>query len=155
ILWLGERDARTVMTAFDVFVISSCKEGLPYVVLEAMSAGLPVVATDTAGVESLVERGVNGVVVPCGDCEAFADALVDLVLDPAKILRMGRVSAERASQFTTEAMVTRTLSLYLGVPETRPAFERPQSPRAPAGATASAAVWPEDRAPQFTPAGVP
>src|SRR5205814_9009851 len=49
ILWLGERDARTVMTAFDVFAISSCKEGLPYVVLEAMSAGLPVVATDTAG----------------------------------------------------------------------------------------------------------
>jgi len=50
VLWLGERDARGVIAAFDVFAISSRKEGLPYVVLEAMSAGLPIVATTSAGV---------------------------------------------------------------------------------------------------------
>jgi glycosyltransferase involved in cell wall biosynthesis len=153
ILWLGERDARTIMAGFDVFAISSCKEGLPYVVLEAMSAGLPVVATDTAGVESLVEPGVNGAVVPCGDSDAFADALIDLVQDPAKIEHMGRASAGHASWFTTDAMVERTLALYHEASDTRTERQRPV--RIPNGAAASAALWSDNRMPEFAPAGVP
>ena len=118
VLWLGERDARTVVAGFDVFAISSCKEGLPYVVLEAMSAALPVVATDTAGVESLVESGVNGAVVPCGDFEAFAAALVDLGNDPRKVERQGRASLARVARFSIDAMVDGTLALYAGADAT-------------------------------------
>lgn len=114
IIWLGERDARTLMAGFDVFAIPSCMEGLPYVVLEAMSAGLPVVATDTAGVESLVTTGVNGVVVPSGDAVAFGEALVSLVRDPAKLARCGRASLERVARFTINAMVDKTLAMYAG-----------------------------------------
>src|SRR5439155_1334485 len=64
VIWLGERDSHSVLAGFDVFAISSRKEGLPYVILEAMSAALPVVATETSGVEILVKTGTNGVVVP-------------------------------------------------------------------------------------------
>lgn len=117
ILWLGERDARTVMAGFDVFAISSCKEGLPYVVLEAMSAGLPVVATDTAGVESMVEPGVNGTVVKSGDADAFAEALVDLARDPQKLGRYGRASLDKVRLFTTDEMVEKTLAVYVWVPQ--------------------------------------
>jgi glycosyltransferase involved in cell wall biosynthesis len=114
--WLGERDARTVMAGFDVFAIPSCKEGLPYVVLEAMSAGLPVVATDTAGVESLVTTGVNGVVVPCGDVAALGAALVAVARDRETIARFGAASLRRVARFTVEAMVDRTLAAYRGEP---------------------------------------
>jgi glycosyltransferase involved in cell wall biosynthesis len=82
IIWLGECDARTFLAGFDLFAISSQKEGLPYVVLEAMLTGLPVVATASAGLEILVEPDVNGSVVEMGNVTAFAAALVPLLRDP-------------------------------------------------------------------------
>ena len=117
VLWLGERDVSTVLAAFDVFAMSSCKEGLPYVVLEAMAAGLPVVATATAGVESLVQTGRNGTVVPCGDVDAFARAIVALANDPDAVARYGQASLEHVGKFTIDAMVERTLGEYLKVLE--------------------------------------
>jgi glycosyltransferase involved in cell wall biosynthesis len=112
VLWLGERPADSVLAAFDVFAMSSRKEGLPYVVLEAMAAGLPVVATDSSGVDSLVSGGVNGVVVPRGDAASFGDALATLVADPALRGRYGQASLARIQNFTIDAMVDRTLALY-------------------------------------------
>src|SRR5207237_6704923 len=85
IIWLGERDARGVLAGFDVFALSSRKEGLPYVVLEAMAAGLPVVATASSGVEILVEPDVNGTVVPRDDAAAFAAAMRALAADPHRV----------------------------------------------------------------------
>ena len=153
ILWLGERDARTIMAGFDVFAISSCKEGLPYVVLEAMSAGLPVVATDTAGVESLVEPGVNGAVVPCGDSDAFADALIDLVQDPAKIEHMGRASAGTCVVVHDGRDGRKDACALPRCLRTRTERQRPFA--SPNGAAASAALWSDDRMPEFAPAGIP
>jgi len=112
IVWLGERDARGVMAGFDLFAISSRKEGLPYVVLESMAAGLPIVATSSAGVEILVQDGVNGYVVPPGDGEAFGDALVRLVTDGQRLADFGEASLRRAARFTIETMVERTRRLY-------------------------------------------
>jgi glycosyltransferase involved in cell wall biosynthesis len=114
VLWLGERDARGVLAAFDVFALASRKEGLPYVVLEAMAAGLPVVATESAGVEILVEPGHNGAVVPRDDVAAFAASLAQLAGDLARRARMGEASRARAARFTVEAMVDRTLAAYHG-----------------------------------------
>ncbi len=95
VLWLGERDARGLLAGFDVFALASRKEGLPYVVLEAMAAGLPVVATTSAGVEILVEPGVNGAVVPVGDAVAFGTALAALAIDPALRARQGQAAPPR------------------------------------------------------------
>jgi glycosyltransferase involved in cell wall biosynthesis len=110
--WLGERDARTVLAGFDVFAISSRKEGLPYAVLEAMAAGQPVVATSSAGVEILVTTGYNGHVVAPGDYDAFARGLTQLATDPALLARYGAASLARAGEFTVDAMVDRTLAAY-------------------------------------------
>jgi glycosyltransferase involved in cell wall biosynthesis len=112
IAWLGERDARQVFTAFDLFAISSRKEGLPYVVLEAMSAGLPIVATESSGVEILVEHGSNGMVVPAGDVNGFAAAMIDIIRDPQRRARFGVASQQKCKLFTVERMVGQTLAAY-------------------------------------------
>lgn len=117
IRWLGERDARTVLAGFDAFALASRKEGLPYVVLEAMMAGLPIVATSSAGVEILIEPGVNGTVVRPGDAPAFAAALAELASDPARLARYGVASRQRANAFTIDAMVDATLLAYRAAAE--------------------------------------
>ncbi|HEY8666897.1 MAG TPA: glycosyltransferase family 4 protein [Tepidisphaeraceae bacterium] len=113
IIWLGERDAREVLAAFDIFALSSRKEGLPYVVLEAMAAGLPVVATSSAGVEILIEPGVSGNVIAPNDAIAFGDALARLSCDGGLRHRFGQAALERAGRFSVDAMVDRTLVAYL------------------------------------------
>jgi RraA family protein len=112
ILWLGECDGKAVLPAFDLFAIASRKEGLPYVVLEALAAGLPILATASAGVELLVRHGGNGWVVPPDRPEAFGDALGDLLSDPRRLARFGRASRVTASRFTTKGMVDRTIAAY-------------------------------------------
>lgn len=108
----GARDARGVLAAFDVFALSSRKEGLPYVVLEAMAAGLPVVATSSAGVEVLVGPGENGSVVPADDAPAFASALAALASQEGLRDAYGEASRRRAARFTIDAMVDGTLAAY-------------------------------------------
>ncbi len=114
ILWLGERDARTVLAAFDAFALSSRKEGLPYVILEAMAAGLPIVATTSAGVEILVEPNVSGAVCPPDDARAFGDAIQQVIGDAGRLAAYARASFERSKLFTLDAMVEGTLGAYRG-----------------------------------------
>lgn len=112
VIWLGERDARTVLAGFDLFALSSRKEGLPYVVLEAMATGLPVVATESSGVEILIKTGSNGVVVPRDDVQAFGNALATIATDPNLMMAMATASKIRSQAFTIDAMVDATLALY-------------------------------------------
>jgi glycosyltransferase involved in cell wall biosynthesis len=113
VVWLGERDARDVFAGFDMFALSSRKEGLPYVVLEALVMGLPVVATSSAGVELLVTTGENGAVVAPGDDVAFGRALAETAADRERMRRYGVVSRERAARLTVGAMAERTLAVYV------------------------------------------
>jgi RraA family protein len=110
--WAGELDAKEVLPAFDLFALPSRKEGLPYVVLEALAARLPVVATSAAAVELLVAPGENGLVVPPDRPPLFADALSDLLSDPLRLERLGHGSLARSSRFSAERMVDRTLAEY-------------------------------------------
>ena len=112
VAWLGERDAREVLAGFDLMALASRKEGLPYVILEAMAAGLPVVATASAGVEILVEPGVTGAVVPRDDAAAFGRALAELACDGGRRSAWGEASRARAARFTIDKMVDRTLATY-------------------------------------------
>jgi glycosyltransferase involved in cell wall biosynthesis len=112
VIFLGSRDARSVLAGFDLFAIASRKEGLPYVVLEAMVARLPVVATSSSGVEILVIPGSNGIVVPPDNIEAFGKGLIDLVTNPQKLERAAIAARERVLQFSIDAMVDATLNVY-------------------------------------------
>lgn len=80
---LGPRkDVPRLMSACDAFVLGSWAEGLPNVVMEAMHAGRPVVATDVGGVAELVQHGESGFVVPARDARALADAMQQVMARP-------------------------------------------------------------------------
>jgi len=89
-------------------------------VLEAMTAGLPVVASAVNGTPEAVEQGVTGYLVPPGDSEALAERLAALAADPAARRRMGenarQVAAER---FGADQMVERLTSCTARLPEAR------------------------------------
>ena len=93
----GERaDVPELLADSDVFVLSSRSEGLPVSVLEAMAAGLPVVASRVGGLDELVVDGETGILVPSGDHEALAAALTRMVEDRGLRRRFGGAGRSRA-----------------------------------------------------------
>jgi glycosyltransferase involved in cell wall biosynthesis len=107
--WLGYRDdIPAVMRSLDLLVLPSLVEGAPNVVLEAMAASLPVVATAASGTPELVADGETGWLVPPGDSHHLAAALVDALSEPERLRRAGmagRARAERSHRL--ERMVDR------------------------------------------------
>ncbi|MFZ5891200.1 MAG: glycosyltransferase family 4 protein [Myxococcota bacterium] len=106
--WLGElADLREFLDTLDIFVLVAEPAGCPNASLEAMAGGLPLIATDVGGMGEQVVDGVSGRLVPRGDAEAFARALVELASRPELRVEFGRKSRERAEQrFSLERMVT-------------------------------------------------
>jgi glycosyltransferase involved in cell wall biosynthesis len=82
----------------DVFVLCSLWEGMPGSVLEAMAAGIPVVATRVSGTDETVVDGETGLLVAPGDADALAGALQQVLQDPAARVRMGRAGLERVQR---------------------------------------------------------
>ena len=106
-------DVPSRLAGSDVFVLASGWEALPLSILEAMRAGLPVVASDVGGVSESVTDGVTGFLVPKGDKAVLADRLVRLMGDAALRRKMGlagRAAYER--EFSFEVMYRRTLKIY-------------------------------------------
>jgi glycosyltransferase involved in cell wall biosynthesis len=112
---LGNRgDVPGVLASADVFVLSSSSEGFPVSILEAMAAGLPVVATDVGGVAESAVDGETGLLVPPGDPGALAAALDRLLTDGALRLRLGAAGRERARRHFDLAGFRRAhVELYL------------------------------------------
>jgi glycosyltransferase involved in cell wall biosynthesis len=111
---LGERkDVPSLLADADVFVLASRSEGLPLSVIEAMAAGLPVVASDVGGLRELVRDGETGALVPPGDPAALADALRPLLADRELRRRLGTAGRERAKTlFDVSAFRRANLELY-------------------------------------------
>ena len=82
------------MRFWDVFVLSSLYEGLPYALLEAMAAGIPMVATRVPGVEKVIEDGETGLLVDPASPNALADAVERLLLAPQEARWMARMARE-------------------------------------------------------------
>ena len=113
--WWGECDGPSAMSSFDIFALSSEYEGFPYVLLEAMYLGLPVVTTEIGGASELVGSTSSGMVVPVGDTGAFAAALSSLIGSQILRIKFGTAARISASAFSIERMVNELLDVYTNV----------------------------------------
>jgi glycosyltransferase involved in cell wall biosynthesis len=112
--FLGTRDdVPRFMPHFDLLWLASGFEGLPNVVMEAMAAGVPVVASDIPGTRELVVSGETGYLVPLGDRAAYAKFAHKILEDPTLRARLGAAGRKRIeSEFTVDAMVAAHAALY-------------------------------------------
>jgi glycosyltransferase involved in cell wall biosynthesis len=101
------------MRASDLFIHSSRQEGFSNSILEAMAAGLPVVACDVGGNAEAVTAGVTGRLAPKEDHAALAAAIAYVLRDPAAMKAMGEAGRKRVSEiFSTKNMVDGVETLY-------------------------------------------
>ena len=109
----GRTDIRDWLERADVFVHTSRWEGFGIVLLEAMLAGLPVVATRVSAVPEVVADGETGLLVEPGDDAALAEALGALLADPGRATALGEAGRMRArEEFSVARMAERTLAVY-------------------------------------------
>jgi glycosyltransferase involved in cell wall biosynthesis len=115
--FLGERrDTPGLLSAFDIYVLPSFSEGMNLTLLEAMGAGLPVVASRVGGNVEIVEDGNTGYLFPSGNVDALSELLGRLVSEPERRVQMGQSGRERVlRQFDQRVMMQHYLSLYRGV----------------------------------------
>lgn len=112
--WLGQRkDVPSLLKILDVFLLTSCWEGFPLVILEAMAAGVPVVATDIFGTREAVLQGECGWLAAPGDVDSLANFVVNLLQDTVQAERFAAKARERLTEvFTREKMLDEIQALY-------------------------------------------
>jgi glycosyltransferase involved in cell wall biosynthesis len=111
--WVTGDRKRELLREAGIYVLPSYIEGMPMSILEAMAAGLPVVATPVGGVPELVRPGLDGYIVPAGDPASLAGALARLLGDGEQRRRMGERGCQRvAAHFTPEKILSQVEALY-------------------------------------------
>jgi glycosyltransferase involved in cell wall biosynthesis len=114
VAFLGQRDdTHELMQAMDVFVLPSLSEGIPLVVLEAMVAGVPVLASRVGGIPEVIEDGATGMLVEAGNEVELANRcgmLLDHIDTAVQISKSARQRVE--AHFSVEVMVDRVAHLY-------------------------------------------
>ncbi|HKV45504.1 MAG TPA: glycosyltransferase family 4 protein [bacterium] len=115
VAFAGAREHEEViryMQAADVFVLPSLIESFGIVLVEAMSCGLPIVASNIMGIPAVVEDGVNGFLVPPGDEAALADRVIRLLTDPAASAAISAVNLRTAATYALPRVADRFLKLW-------------------------------------------
>ncbi len=112
--WVGAKDnAAQYLKAFDLFVLPSIKEGLPYVLLEAGLAALPVIATRVGGIPEIIDHEVDGILVNPKDPPALAQAILELQTKSSKSAQFGqKLRAKIQTKFSPHLMLAKTLEIY-------------------------------------------
>ena len=115
--FLGSLDntkTKQMLQGFDVFVLPSFYEAISLSILEAMSMGIPVVATDVGGNPEVVQDGKTGYLVPLDDIKSLSNSLINLIKSPKKAVNMGDNGRKVVKQnFSLQRMVSRYEALYL------------------------------------------
>ncbi|MGI8988240.1 MAG: glycosyltransferase family 4 protein [Bryobacteraceae bacterium] len=112
----NRRDIAEILAGSDIFALPTNWEGFPLSILEAMRAGLPVVASDVGGVSEAVADGETGFLTPGEDEAALRERITALLIGPALRLAMGQAGRARYErQFTLPAMIEKTLAVYRSV----------------------------------------
>lgn len=114
---LGYReDVPDILSFTNIFVLPSLNEGFPFSIVEAMSAGLPVIATKVGGNHEAVVDGITGIIVEAGNATQLYAAMKSLIADSEKRSMMGDSARDRALlQFSSAGMLDQTFALYHGV----------------------------------------
>ena len=113
------KDIADLLSASDVFLMSSISEGIPLTVIEAMAARRPVVSTAVGGLPELIEHGISGMLAPSGDASSLANSLIELYQSPALRSQMAEVAARRAQEkFSLQGMLNSYRDVYNDVLET-------------------------------------
>jgi glycosyltransferase involved in cell wall biosynthesis len=111
--FLGRRgDVPRLLAAIDLVLMPSYSEGLGLAAIEALAAARPVIAFAVGGLPEVVSEGVNGRLVPPGDFQAFAAAVVETLRDPGRRLSYARGAASSAQRFSLEMHVQRLIECY-------------------------------------------
>jgi glycosyltransferase involved in cell wall biosynthesis len=112
VILAGELNGLQAMSAFDIFVLPSLSEAFPYVLVEALAMGLPVISTQVGGVSELVHEGCNGFVVKKSAPQEMAIALEKLLADSGLRRRMGEASLELSHKFSLDEMARGVVQVY-------------------------------------------
>lgn len=112
--FLGWRDdIPEIMHILDIFVLPSLNEGMGRVLIEAMAAGKPIIASNVGGIPDLVIQGENGLLVPVKDIEALAEAIEYLLENPRERIEMGEKGRKMATNYGVNSMIEKIDRLYL------------------------------------------
>jgi glycosyltransferase involved in cell wall biosynthesis len=103
-------DLASILPRWDIFVMPSLEEGFPIAALDAMAAGLPVVATSVGGIPELIEDGKTGLLAPPRDAEALASRLRLLLCNPELRLNMGAAAYARVRDHFSAAQMTESFT---------------------------------------------
>jgi N-acetyl-alpha-D-glucosaminyl L-malate synthase BshA len=123
ICYLGEQEyIEALLPLADVFLLPSAHESFGLVALEAMSCGVPVIATQVGGMPEVIEDGTSGFLADPSDVRGMTEIAVALARDPARRRLVGDAARERAAAFATGLAVERYIALY------RSLLARPESP---------------------------
>jgi glycosyltransferase involved in cell wall biosynthesis len=111
--WLGPKDKKAALAASTIFLLPSYHEGMPMALLEAMSWGLPVIATPVGGIPQIVTPEVNGLLVAPGDVAGLAAAIVRLLEDPGLRTRLGEAARTTIENgFSLQEALTKLSTIY-------------------------------------------
>ena len=105
-------NAAQLLSAFDVYVCSSIKEGLPYTILETMRAGLPIVSTNVGAIPEVINNNKNGLLVEPKNPEALAEKIKYLIDNPGIAKQLGENAKEKAKEFSLKQMIKKTEEIY-------------------------------------------
>jgi glycosyltransferase involved in cell wall biosynthesis len=113
---VSPKEVRQHLCASDFFVLNSTYEGLPHIVLEAMEAGIPVIATDVGGTGEIVQHEVNGLLIPPRDDEALRSSIVRLLHNSDECIRFVNAGYDTiAEHFQWETLVKTTEGLLSAI----------------------------------------
>lgn len=107
-----QEDVAAYLSAFDLFVMPSLQEGLCTSLLDALSAGLPVIGSDTGGIPEIIEDGVTGLLAPPGRPQELAATIARLLDDPARAAELLSAGRRKLARFGAGAMVDGTIAVY-------------------------------------------
>ena len=106
-------NAASYLKAFDIFILPSLKEGLPYTILEAIAAKVPIIATNVGGIPEMIENNENGLLIQPKDPDIIRQKIEEIINNPQKSKSMTQKAKQKAEQkFGLDRMLKKTKQLY-------------------------------------------